>query len=107
SVTTANPFPQIETAITRQAAVGERVPVFVPEERIDLASAIDAFTINAAYLNKREHDTGSIEVGKLADLIVIDQNLFELAPEDISETRVLLTLFGGVAVYGDMDGTGL
>ena len=104
SVTTANPFPQIETAITRQAAVGERVPVFIPEERIDLASAIDAFTINAAYLNKREQDTGSIEVGKLADLIVIDQNLFKIAPEQISETKVLLTLFGGVAVYGDMSG---
>jgi predicted amidohydrolase YtcJ len=104
SVTTANPFPQIETAITRQAATGERVPVFIAEERIDLASAIDAFTINAAYLNKRERDTGSIEVGKYADLVVIDQNLFGIEPEDISETRVLLTLFGGVPVYGDLSG---
>ena len=102
SVTTANPFPQIETAITRQESEGEPLPVFTPEERIDLASAIDAFTINAAYLNKREKDTGSIEVGKYADLVVIDRNPFEIEPADISETRVLLTLFGGVAVYGEL-----
>jgi hypothetical protein len=104
SVTTANPFPQIETAITRQESEGEPLPVFTPEERIDLASAIDAFTINAAYLNKREQDTGSIEVGKYADLIVIDQNLFEIASADISETRVLMTLLAGVLVYGELDG---
>jgi predicted amidohydrolase YtcJ len=102
SVTTANPFPQIETAITRQASEGEPLPVFTPEERIDLVSAIDAFTINAAWLNKREQDTGSIEAGKFADLVVVDQNLFEVEPEAISDTRVLLTLFGGVAVYGEL-----
>ena len=104
SVTTANPFPQIETAITRQESESEPLPVFTPEERIDLVSAIEAFTINAAYLNKRELDTGSIEVGKFADLIVVDQNLFEVEPEAISETKVLLTLFGGMPVYGDLDG---
>jgi predicted amidohydrolase YtcJ len=104
SVTTANPFPQIETAVTRQASEGEPLPVFIPEERIDLASAIDAFTINAAYLNKREQDTGSIEAGKFADLIVVDQNLFEVEAAAISETKVLLTLFGGVPVYGELSG---
>jgi predicted amidohydrolase YtcJ len=103
SVSTANPFPQIETAVTRLSATGEDFPVLLPEERIDLESAIVAFTINAAYLNKHEDQTGSIEVGKLADLIVIDQNLFEIAPADISETRVLLTLFGGEVVHGDIN----
>ena len=80
SVSTANPFPQIETAVTRLSATGEDFPVLLPEERIDLESAIVAFTINAAYLNKHEDDTGSVEVGKLADLIVLDQNLFEIDP---------------------------
>lgn len=101
SVSTANPFPQIETAITRLSATGEDYPVMLPEERIDLESAIVAFTINAAFLNRHEDDTGSIEVGKLADLIVLDQNLFEIEPADISETEVLLTLFGGEVVHGD------
>jgi predicted amidohydrolase YtcJ len=102
SVSTANPFPQIETAITRLSATGEDYPVMTPEERIDLESAIVAFTINAAYLNRHEDQTGSIAVGKLADLIVLDQNLFEIDPADISETKVLLTLFGGEAVHGDV-----
>jgi len=102
SVSTANPFPQIETAVTRKDADDEFIPVFLPEQRIDLASAVTAFTINAAYLNKHEDETGSIEVGKLADLIVTDQNIFEIEAALISETRVLLTLFEGKAVYGDI-----
>ena len=75
----------------------------MPEERIDLETAITAFTLNAAFLNKHEQDTGSIEVGKLADLIVLDRNLFELDPADISETKVLLTLFEGRPVHGDFE----
>ena len=103
SVSTANPFAQIETAVTRRGAFDEPMPVFIPEERIDLESAIVAFTINAAYVNKQEDTTGSIEVGKLADLIVIDQNLFDMEPATISDTEVLLTVFGGDPVYGDLD----
>lgn len=101
SVSTANPFPQIETAITRLSATGEDYPVMLPEERIDLESAIAAFTINAAFLNRHEDVTGSVEVGKHADLIVLDRNLFDIDAADISETRVLLTLFGGKVVHGD------
>jgi hypothetical protein len=101
SVSTANPLPQIETAITRLSATGEDYPVMLPEERIDLESAIAAFTINAAFLNRHEDVTGSVEVGKHADLIVLDRNLFDIDAADISETRVLLTLFGGKVVHGD------
>ncbi len=101
SVSTANPYVQMETAVTRLGALGEPYPEFTPHERISLPSAIEAFTINAAFVNKQEDETGSIEVGKLADLIVLDQNLFDIEPSEISETRVLLTLFGGKPVYGD------
>jgi predicted amidohydrolase YtcJ len=83
------------------SADDDSYPVFLPEERIDLESAIVGFTVNAAFVNKHEDKTGSIEVGKLADLIVLDRNLFEIEPADISETKVLLTLFGGEAVHGD------
>ena len=103
AVSTANPFPQIETAVTRMSPFGEETPVFLPDERIDLESALVAFTINAAFLNKHEDRTSSIEVSKLADLIVLDQNVFEIDPADISETRVLLTLFEGETVYGDLN----
>jgi predicted amidohydrolase YtcJ len=102
SVSTANPFHQIETAITRKSPVGEATPTLIPEERIDLATAVEAFTINAAFVNRQETETGSIEVGKLADLVVLDQNLFEVAPEDISETKAVLILFAGRPVHGDV-----
>jgi len=101
-VSTPNPFHQMETAITRQGATGELSEPLLIEESVDLKTAIDAFTINAAFVNNLEKETGSIEVGKFADLVVLDQNLFEIETHDISETKVLLTLFEGQEVYRDM-----
>ena len=103
SVSTANPFHQMETAITRMSAIEaiEAEPLVI-EERIDRETAIEAFTINAAYVNHSEHETGSIEVGKYADLIVLTQNLFEVNELDISETKVMLTLFEGRVVHGNI-----
>ena len=101
SVSTANPFPQIETAVTRTNADGEG-ETFMPHETIDLATALAAFTINSAYVNGIEKETGSIEVGKLADLIVLDRNLFGIPAKEISDTKVLLTLLGGQPVYGEI-----
>lgn len=101
AVSTANPFEQMETAVTRMGSLGETDEPFYPEERIDLPSAIAAFTINAAYVNHIDDITGSIEAGKLADLIVLDRNLFELKQADISDTQVLLTLMEGEPVHGD------
>jgi predicted amidohydrolase YtcJ len=102
SVSTANPFWQIETAITRKNAQDADSTVFIPEERITLPEALAMVTINAAWIDHRENDTGSIELGKLADLAVLDRNLFEIAPEDISETQTMLTLFGGQVVHGSL-----
>jgi len=100
-VSTANPFPQIETAVTRTDAEGDDAP-FMPHETIDLATALAAFTINSAYVNGIDDVSGSISVGKLADLIVLDRNLFAIPAKEISEARVLLTLFGGKPVHGDL-----
>ncbi len=100
-VSTANPLEQIEVALTRRGPGDEDWDVFIPEERIGLHDALAAFTINAAYVNHLEDRTGSIEVGKLADLVVIDRNLFAIEPAEISNARVLLTLIGGEPVYGD------
>ncbi len=102
SVSSANPFEEIETAITRLGALGETTEPLLPQERIDLPLALAAFTINAAYINSQEDSTGSIEVGKYADLIVLDQNLFEIDPVDISETSVLMTMIEGKVVHGDL-----
>jgi len=101
SVSSVNPMPQIETAITRVDAEFHNTEVMNPEQRITLPQAITAFTINAAFVNHQDDTTGSIETGKLADLIVVDRNLFTIPPSEISDTSVLLTLFGGEPVYGD------
>jgi hypothetical protein len=102
SVSSANPFEQIETAVTRMGALGETRTPFIPEERINLPEAIAAFTINAAYTNRSDKQTGSVEVGKLADLVVLDRNLFAIPPGEISDTQALVTLFEGKAVHGDL-----
>ena len=101
AVSTANPFPQIETAITRADADADD-ETFMPHETIDLATALAAFTINSAYVNGIDDVSGSIQVGKLADLVVLDQNLFSIPAKQISETKVLLTLFGGRPVHGEL-----
>ena len=101
SVSTANPLEEIEAAVTRMGPAGETKTPFLPDERIGLPEALAAFTINAAYTNRNETQTGSIEVGKLADLVVLDKNLFAIPPEEISDARAVLTLFGGKAVHGD------
>jgi hypothetical protein len=103
SVSSPNPFEEMETAITRLGALGETTEPFLPEEAITLAQALDAFTINAAYVNRLEQETGSIEVGKLADLAILDRNLFDIPASELSDTRALVTLFEGKAVHGKLE----
>jgi len=73
--------------------------VLWPEERANLTDMIASFTINGAYANFLENETGSLETGKLADVVVLDRNLFEIPVTEISKASVLLTLFEGKEVY--------
>ena len=99
AVSSANPFLQIETAVTRKDPLNDEDDAFIPEERISVEEAIEMLTIDAAWVNHSEADSGSIEVGKYADLAVLDRDLFAVPPEEISDTRVVLTLFGGEIAY--------
>jgi len=102
SVSSLDPLEAIEVAIRRQdydASAEVDPPVLNADERVDLPAMIEAYTINGAYLMKQEDMAGSIEVGKRADLIVLDRYLFEIPPEEINETQVELTLFDGEIVY--------
>jgi predicted amidohydrolase YtcJ len=96
------PFVQIETAITRTGEPGPGVfpgPLAPKEAVPDLLAVLKMHTINSAYEMHQEQARGSIEVGRDADLIVIDQNLFKIPPTKISDTRVLMTMLGGKVVY--------
>jgi len=98
-VSSLNPLDAIETAVRRQDPFEESDRTLGKGEEIDLASALDMYTRNAAYVMRLEDKTGSIEVGKRADLIVIDRNLFEVPVSEINEARVLLTIMDGKTVY--------
>ncbi|MDH5616885.1 MAG: amidohydrolase family protein, partial [Acidimicrobiia bacterium] len=66
---------------------------FYPEERVSLADAIAAFTAGSAYVNHHDDQTGSIELGKAADLVVLDRNIFEFA--SVGDATVLATIIDG------------
>jgi predicted amidohydrolase YtcJ len=102
SVSTPNPLLEIEVAVNRIAdgARGER-EAFLPQEALTLAEAIAGFTAGSAWVNHLDVETGTIEPGKLADLTVIDRDLFAPGAGPIGDGRVLGTFVGGAAVFED------
>jgi predicted amidohydrolase YtcJ len=98
-VVTLNPWVGIQTAVTRQTAEGTPAGGFVPEQRLTVEQAVDAYTLGAAFAGRREKTEGSLEVGKLADLIIISQNIFDINPHKIGATKVFTTIVGGHVVY--------
>ena len=98
-VSSVNPLDGIEVAITHREPSAGPGPAWLPEERIGLPEAIAGYTIGGAYLDFTERETGSIEAGKAADLIVLDRNLFAIPPDRIHEAKVLWTLLEGREVY--------
>ncbi|HET8784420.1 MAG TPA: amidohydrolase [Candidatus Limnocylindrales bacterium] len=100
SVSTPDPLLEMEVAVERVADERRgKEEAFLPEERIDLIDALAAFTNGSAYVNHLDAQTGTLEVGKLADFAVLDRDLFDRAAGAIGETRVIGTFIGGVAVF--------
>jgi predicted amidohydrolase YtcJ len=98
-VVTLNPWEGVQTAVTRQTTQGKPEAGFVPEQRLTVAETIEGYTLGAAYAGRREKTEGSIEPGKLADLIVVSQNLFEIDPHRIVDTKVVTTVVAGRVVH--------
>jgi predicted amidohydrolase YtcJ len=94
-----DPLIGIQTGITRSSPEDTTGDVLWPEERASLEEMILSYTYNGAYANFLETETGSIEVGKQADMIVVDQNLFNIPATEIANSEVLLTLVAGQEVY--------
>ncbi|HJO02413.1 MAG TPA: amidohydrolase [Acidobacteriota bacterium] len=103
-VTSLVPVEGIETAVTRRYLggldpYGAPDESWLPEERLTLGDAIAAYTISGAYLSFEEDERGSIEVGKLADMVVMDKNLFEVPQLEIHQVAVDMTVFDGRVVF--------
>jgi predicted amidohydrolase YtcJ len=98
-VSSMSPLVAIQTALTREDPDGVVRGVLNADERVGLDAMLAAYTRNGAYLMHQEHVVGSIEVGKAADVIVLEKNLFEVPPREIGSVGVLRTLIDGETVY--------
>jgi predicted amidohydrolase YtcJ len=102
SVSTANPLLEMEVAVTRIADLHrDELPSFLPEERISLMDALAGFTSGTAWVNHLEQEVGSLEVGKAADIVVLDRDLFDRSAGAIGEARVVGTFIDGKPLYED------
>jgi predicted amidohydrolase YtcJ len=96
-----DPWFGLEGMVTRRNPKGGYPGALWAEQAIDLATAIEIYTRNPAKAMGLGHLTGTIEVGKSADLIVLEKNLFEVEPDRLSRTKVLSTYFEGRLVHGE------
>ena len=94
-----DPLRGMEIGVTRSPLGTVTDDILWPEERVSLEEMVTSFTINGAYSNFLEANTGSLEAGKQADFVVLDQNIFEVAAEEIANTRVLRTFIDGELVH--------
>ena len=94
-----DPLAGIYAAVTRRPIDGSRPDGWVPEQKITVREAVHAYTMGSAYASFQDQVKGSIEPGKLADLAVLSQDIFAIAPEQIADTHVDLTFVGGRVVY--------
>ncbi len=104
SVSSPDPIEEMHVAVNRSMAPDypytvETHEVFLPDERLDLPTAIAGFTMGSAFVNHLDRETGSIEVGKAADLVVLDRNLFDCPVSELSDARVVGTFVEGAKVY--------
>lgn len=96
-----NPLWGIHAAVTRQMRDGSPTGGWYPGQRLSVAEAVWGFTMGATLVCGREAELGSLTPGKLADLVVLDRDIFTIDPMEIAQTQVVMTIFDGQVVYGD------
>ncbi|MEA2062576.1 MAG: amidohydrolase family protein [Gemmatimonadota bacterium] len=94
-----DPMEGLYAAVSRRSKDGLPAGGWFPEEKLTMEEAIELYTLGPAYASFEEHLKGSIEPGKLADMAVLSQNLFEIPEDRIMDTRVVYTVFDGKIVY--------
>lgn len=94
-----DPMLGLYAAVTRATLDGKRPGGWVPEQKINLADAIEAYTLGAARAEFQEHEKGSLTPGKFADLVMLAADPFQVAPEALRDVKVAMTVMGGKVVY--------
>jgi predicted amidohydrolase YtcJ len=108
-VSSADPLQEMHVAVNRvlSARLGtpgtkETTTPLLPDEAITVDAAVDAFTKGVAYVNHEEDVAGTLAAGMVADVAVLDQDLYEITPAEIGDTSVVLTIAGGLVVHGEL-----
>ncbi|CUS85335.1 amidohydrolase [Candidatus Kryptobacter tengchongensis] len=99
NVAPLSPILGIYAAVARQTLDGKHPEGWFPEQKISVAEAVECYTINNAYAEFAENEKGSITPGKLADFVVLSDNIFNIPPEKIKDVKVLMTVLGGKIIY--------
>ncbi|HUT07630.1 MAG TPA: amidohydrolase [Candidatus Latescibacteria bacterium] len=100
TVAPLSPILGIHAAVTRRTLDGKKPGGWIPEEKVSAEEAVRAYTINGAYAEFAEAAKGTIQAGKLADMVVLDRDIFTIPPEEIAAVKVALTVFDGTIVHG-------
>jgi predicted amidohydrolase YtcJ len=95
-----DPVLTLYAAVTRATLDGKYPQGWFPEQKLSIQEAIADYTLGSAYAEFQEHEKGSIEPGKLADMVLLSQDVLHIAPEAIRDTHILKTWLGGVEIYG-------
>jgi len=98
-VVSMDPLLGLFVAVNRTTVDGEPDGGWIPNERLSLRQAIDAYTRDAAWASYDEHRKGSLERDMLADIVVLSQDIFSVSPARLAETEVVVTIFDGRVVY--------
>jgi predicted amidohydrolase YtcJ len=94
-----DPMLTLYAAVTRATLDGKYPDGWFPEQKLSIQEAIAAYTMGSAYAEFQEREKGSIEAGKLADMVLLSQDVLKIAPAAIRDTHVLKTFLGGVEIY--------
>jgi predicted amidohydrolase YtcJ len=95
-----SPILGIHAAVTRRTIDGKNPSGWIPEQKVTVEEAVRAYTSSCAYAEFAEKSKGTLEAGKLADVVVLSQNIFRIDPNEIQNTSVVYTIVGGRIVYG-------
>src|SRR5205807_8793784 len=103
SVAPLNPLLGLYAAVTRATLDGKNPDGWIPEQKISLAEAVEAYTVGSAYAEFQEKQKGSITPGKLADFVILSDDIFKIPPAAIKDVKVEATFVGGKVVYGGLE----